>query len=402
MSVSCVIILSLFLQCFCCSIVCKLSCVHINDICSKLLKMFQRMYLKVLLGIVLLVLVIWTFSLFSSGGTHRIYLLHGEFYYSGKEMIPPPIKEIKQLSLPTEENRQNDDKKQPVLPSEIPKQDDTKQPASSMVETKQVDRKQITSPPPIRTKQIDKNQPRVPIQQTIKSRPTLPPKGAKVTDKPKQPATPPVNYTVMGDHDLLVTAFAHDQPFYGKYLQTLPASVIERLTALFGVGNLTTRHSQEQFLKCAGIATLRWLKTVPQELPVHLPSSRQQCKKMSFQASGPSAALVSYPGSGNSWIRQLLESATGIYTGAMYCDPSYLEAGMVGEGMDSLNVIATKLHFWPSAVRDYLKSRKVIYVVRSPFAAILSENNRNVARNTKDVKKVLESHVMEVNFKYGM
>ena len=323
-------------------------------------------------------------------------------------MVHPPIKRIKQLSLPTEENRQNeeakqnDNKKQPALPSEVAKQDDKTQPASSMGETKQVDRKQITSPPPIRTKQIDKNQPRVPIKQAIKNQPTLPPKGAKPTDKQNQPATPAVNYTVMDDHDLLETAFVHDQPFYGKYLQTLPASVIERLAALFGVGNLTTRYSQEQFLKCAGISTLRWLKAVPQELPVHLPLSRQHCKKMSFQASGPSVALVSYPGSGNSWIRQLLESATGIYTGAMYCDLSYLEAGMVGEGMDSENVIATKLHFWPSAVRDYLKSRKVIYVVRSPFAAILSENNRNVARNTKDVKNVLESHVMEVNFKYGM
>ena len=346
--------------------------------------MFQRTYLKLLLGIVLLVLVIWAFSLFSSG-THRIFLFHGEFYYSGK-IIRTPFEEVKQISLSIEEKQWNreakqNDKEQPTSSSEATKQEDKKQPTSSPGGT---DKKPATSRPPVGTKQVFKN------------RPTLPPKGSK------QPPTPAINYTVLNDLDLLKAAIAHDQPFYGKYLETLPASVIERLVSLFGVGNLTTRYSQQQFLQCTGIYALRWLKGAPPEIPVALPSSSQHCKKLSFQSSGPKVALVSYPGSGNSWVRQLVESATGIYTGAMYCDPSYVKAGMIGEGMDSTHVIATKLHFWPSVVKGYLQGGKAIYIIRSPFAAILSENNRNVARNTKDFNKELASHVTEVDFKYGM
>ena len=50
---------------------------------------------------------------------------------------------------------------------------------------------------------------------------------------------------------------------------------------------------------------------------------------MSFQSSGSVIVLASFPGSGNSWVRQLLESATGIYTGALYCDGAYVRAGMI-------------------------------------------------------------------------
>ena len=66
---------------------------------------------------------------------------------------------------------------------------------------------------------------------------------------------------------------------------------------------------------------------------------------MSFKSLGPIlVGLVSYLGSGNSWVRQLLESATGIYTGTVYRDPAYVEAGMIGEGVHMNNVLAIKLH----------------------------------------------------------
>ena len=42
-------------------------------------------------------------------------------------------------------------------------------------------------------------------------------------------------------------------------------------------------------------------------------------------------ALVSYPGSGNTWIRYLIEAATGVYTGSIFRDKSILEAGHHGE-----------------------------------------------------------------------
>lgn len=39
-------------------------------------------------------------------------------------------------------------------------------------------------------------------------------------------------------------------------------------------------------------------------------------------------ALASYPGSGNTWLRHLLEHSTGIYTGSVYSDRRLKEGGM--------------------------------------------------------------------------
>jgi hypothetical protein len=48
-----------------------------------------------------------------------------------------------------------------------------------------------------------------------------------------------------------------------------------------------------------------------------------ECKKRSFLArSSPLVALASSPGSGNTWLRFLLEQATGVFTGSIYCDHS--------------------------------------------------------------------------------
>merc|ERR1712079_577318 len=39
-------------------------------------------------------------------------------------------------------------------------------------------------------------------------------------------------------------------------------------------------------------------------------------------SSRPRVALVSYPGSGNTWMRYLLQQSTGILTGSVFPDPS--------------------------------------------------------------------------------
>jgi len=93
------------------------------------------------------------------------------------------------------------------------------------------------------------------------------------------------------------------------------------------------------------------------QLPLHQP-----CKKMSFKTGGPVVALGSYPGSGNSWIRQLLETATGIYVGAIYCDCSYVREGMVGEGIQTENVIAIKTHRQSPSILSRTTADKAIYI----------------------------------------
>ena len=47
----------------------------------------------------------------------------------------------------------------------------------------------------------------------------------------------------------------------------------------------------------------------------------------------PLVLLVSLPGSGNTWLRQLFEKATGFYTGSIYNDKSLFEGGLFGEAL---------------------------------------------------------------------
>ena len=153
------------------------------------------------------------------------------------------------------------------------------------------------------------------------------------------------------------------------YIQSLSPLQIEDLIRNIGVDNLTSEISRKQFLSCSRASILR-------NSPARIPPSHQHCKKMSFKSSGPVIALGSVTGSGNSWVRQLLESATGVYTGSVYCDKSYIEAGMIGEGVTTENVIAIKTHDWPYAAKQLINHDKAIYIVRSPFGSILSEHNR--------------------------
>ena len=169
------------------------------------------------------------------------------------------------------------------------------------------------------------------------------------------------------------------------------------------MSSLTSRKVQEEFLKCGGMLKLRQLKDPLPETPIPVIPSHQHCKKISFKNLGPVVSLSSVPGSGNSWVRQLLESATGIYTGSVWCDSSYVKAGMIDEGVDTNNVLAVKLHYYNAAnTRKVLNNDKSIYVVRSPFGAILSEYTRNTARKSGKYLSLGDSHVIEIDFNYGM
>ena len=111
---------------------------------------------------------------------------------------------------------------------------------------------------------------------------------------------------------------------------------------------------------------------------------------MSFQDFGVPTLLVSWPGSGNSWVRQLLETTTGIYTGSFDCDPDYIKAGMLGEGIGSENVIAIKFHMEPPKL--YFK--KAIYIIRNPYNSFVADYNRILSK-AKDPNQA--PHVSQVD-----
>ena len=59
---------------------------------------------------------------------------------------------------------------------------------------------------------------------------------------------------------------------------------------------------------------------------------------------GPKTALASYPGSGNTWVRYLIQHISGYITGSVYNDHNLKKMGFPGEGETNGKVIAIKTH----------------------------------------------------------
>lgn len=114
-------------------------------------------------------------------------------------------------------------------------------------------------------------------------------------------------------------------------------------------------------------------------------------------------ALASFPGSGNTWVRTLLEKATGICSGSYTCDMSLRYAGFTGEGIQSPNVVVVKTHqvapHWGDGKSSF-KFSSAIVIVRNPLDALVSDWNRYVA-NGFQVKTVhLGTHTQKAGKEY--
>ena len=61
---------------------------------------------------------------------------------------------------------------------------------------------------------------------------------------------------------------------------------------------------------------------------------RQWCRQLNYKfpnhSHDPVVALASFPGSGNTWLRYLLQQATGILTGSVYIDTELSKDGFPG------------------------------------------------------------------------
>jgi len=104
-------------------------------------------------------------------------------------------------------------------------------------------------------------------------------------------------------------------------------------------------------------------------------------------SSLPPRALVSYPGSGNTWVRYLVEGATGLYTGSIFNDKTILRAGHHGEGREYKDgsTIMQKTHHRSIYIERYRQydfkwredhvssfEGRAVLVIRNPYKAILS------------------------------
>ena len=128
----------------------------------------------------------------------------------------------------------------------------------------------------------------------------------------------------------------------------------------------------------------------PELLSTHNQPARRvyrPCTDMRFRPdSGKRVALASFPGSGSTWSRTLLEQATGIFTGAIYCDKVLKAEGFVGEFITSGNVVVIKTHQHLINLsnpdrKHALTFDEAIFIIRNVFDAIFSERKRSASKN---------------------
>ncbi|KAH9257073.1 hypothetical protein BASA81_004894 [Batrachochytrium salamandrivorans] len=103
-------------------------------------------------------------------------------------------------------------------------------------------------------------------------------------------------------------------------------------------------------------------------------------------------ALASFPGSGNTWLRFLIEQGSRVFTGSVYEDLAFSDA-FKGEGAKNSSTICVKTHFpcpkcwtypicsWCAGARPVTSkmtgpiysAQFNVYLLRSPFDAFLAE-----------------------------
>ncbi|KAH8388106.1 hypothetical protein KR093_011798 [Drosophila rubida] len=134
--------------------------------------------------------------------------------------------------------------------------------------------------------------------------------------------------------------------------------------------------------------TIRWcrdLKYLNRELPNYTDDNKAgdfytavPSSDVSASLQLPSApmltALASFPGSGNTWLRYLLQQATGILTGSIYKDYGLLKTGFPAENVCNSSVLLVKTHEW--GAKAWAPFSKAILLVRDPEKAIIAEFNR--------------------------
>ncbi|ETV96377.1 hypothetical protein H310_10530 [Aphanomyces invadans] len=126
-----------------------------------------------------------------------------------------------------------------------------------------------------------------------------------------------------------------------------------------------------------------------QSLPPASPSPPAKDEKRWLEPDehhGEHIAIVSYPRSGNSLMRGLLETITGVYTG---CDTrpdrslslELLKGGMKGEGVVDDRVWFVKSHYPERSGYVPVAVQKAILVVRNPWDAINSYFNMTLTNS---------------------
>jgi hypothetical protein len=126
------------------------------------------------------------------------------------------------------------------------------------------------------------------------------------------------------------------------------------------------------------------------------PVAEGGCRFMEGRGRLP-VALASFPGSGNTWTRGLLEKVTGVCTGGLYCDCGLRTGGFTGEMVQGPSVLVMKTHnLKVQFVGGHVFSNTrvpfgaAVLLVRDPRAALVAEWNRE--RSKRMVSQNISNH----------
>lgn len=158
--------------------------------------------------------------------------------------------------------------------------------------------------------------------------------------------------------------------------------------------------SQKCYKVCEELAYIR----------TEVPASKipKRCKFRTSKGHLP-VALVSVPGSGNTWVRGLLEMATGICTGSIYCDAPLRNMGFIGEYVHDGSVLVVKTHTSDYQWVDRVEKRNqidafygsAILLIRNPYDTFVSERHRSVRLNAFNKKQLRtpndSSHIFQAD-----
>lgn len=148
-------------------------------------------------------------------------------------------------------------------------------------------------------------------------------------------------------------------------------------------------------------AFLTFLREKTLRSGLYRPGLPYRARFLSKLSNHEKVLLVSYPRSGNSFLRKLLELRTGIITGSdsrpnRTLAASLLKFGYIGEGITDQSVWVVKSHF-PERM-GYIRCQvsRVILLVRNPFDAI--ESYFHMAMTNSHDKMLSEEVMMCILF----
>lgn len=169
----------------------------------------------------------------------------------------------------------------------------------------------------------------------------------------------------------------------GNSSRVLPDTKIKRLTSDSSLQTLSRRATANRDIDTGSV-----LVPPIETGSVLMPSSESSCQvqlKLS-DTKLPLVALASAPGSGNTWVRHLLQLATGIYTSSVQADGLLLNSDeFLHKRLLNGSASPIKTHLRSDDDRMPVKYDKAILILRNPYDAIRAEYNREHAGKTGHV-----------------